>query len=71
LMIIWLLPLMNSLTVSARAGSLPSNRFSSRTVAPRMSKSMFVFRMPSFCRPGGPVEAMEADPTPVTPSRLA
>ena len=51
LMINWLFLLMNSLTVSAKAGSFPSNRFSSLTFALRMSKSMFVLRMLSFWFP--------------------
>lgn len=71
LMISWLFLLIKSLTVSAKAGNSPSKRFSSLTLAPRMSKSMLVLRMLNFLLPPDSNGMIEAEPIPVTPSSVA
>ena len=63
--------LMKSLTVLATAGARPSNKLSSCTWALAMSKSMLVRFTLSFWLPGGPTGSMAAEPTPVTPLKVA
>ena len=63
--------LMKSLTVFATAGARPSKRLSNWTWAEAMSKSILVLLMLNFWFPAGPTGSMAAEPTPVTPLRVA
>ena len=62
---------MKSLTVLATAGARPSNRLSSCTCAEAMSKSMLVRLILKTLLPGGPTGSIAAEPTPVTPLKVA